>query len=81
VVSLGKKGEIDDSDNCQGNRCAPIEKDLVDSYNSMNTVSTVGFVAGGALGALGLVLLLTAPSETAAQAWVGPLSAGVRGRF
>ncbi len=81
AISLGKKGEIDDSDNCQGNRCAPVEKDLVDSYNSMNTVSTVGFIAGGALGALGVVLLLTAPSESATQAWVGPLSAGVRGRF
>jgi hypothetical protein len=81
AIALAKKGEIDDSKACRDNRCLPIEKDLVNSYNAMNSVASVGFIAGGALGALGVVLLLTAPSETSAQAYVGPLSAGVRGRF
>jgi len=53
----------------------------VDSYNAMTTVSSVGFIAGGTLAALGAVLLFTAPSGASAQAFVGPRSVGMRGRF
>jgi hypothetical protein len=81
LVALGKKSDIDDNPNCQNNRCAPSEKGVVDSYNSLTTVSSVGFYAGGALAALGVVLLLTAPRQVTAQAYVGPGSAGVRGTF
>lgn len=80
-IALGKKSDIDANANCRDNRCAPSETDQVDSYNAMTTVSSVGFIAGGALAALGAVLLVTAPSGAAAQAFIGPQSVGVRGRF
>jgi len=47
----------------------------------MRTVSSVGFIAGGVLAATGVVLLVTAPSGGSTQAFVGPQSVGVRGRF
>jgi len=80
-IALGKKSNIDDSTSCHDNRCAPSETDQVNSYNAMRTVSSVGFIAGGALAALGVVLLVTAPSGASAQAFVGPQSVGLRGRF
>jgi len=80
-MALGKKSDIDDNANCRDNRCAPSEADLVDSYNAMRTVSSVGFIAGGVLAATGVVLLVTAPSGGSTQAFVGPQSVGVRGRF
>jgi hypothetical protein len=82
IVSLTKKGQLDRNDHCVGGtRCATSETDLVDSYNTSNTVASVGFIAGGALAGLGIVLLLTAPTEAGTQAFIGPTSAGVRGRF
>jgi hypothetical protein len=80
-IALGKKNELEDNPNCSGDRCAPSEKGKVDSYNGMTTVSSVGFIAGGVLSGLGIVLLVTAPSSASAQAFVGPQSVGVRGRF
>jgi hypothetical protein len=80
-VALGKKGELDDNANCRDDRCAPSESDQVDSYNAMTTASSVGFIAGGAFAALGVVLLVTAPNEAKTQAFIGPQSVGVRGRF
>jgi hypothetical protein len=88
AIALGKRGSIDDSKNCEGDRCAPSEQGLVDSYNSMRTISTIGFIAGGVLAATGVVLLVTAPSSTSsvgdapsAALWVSPNAAGVSGRF
>ena len=45
-IELGKKGEIDDSDSCDGLRCNPEETSLVSSYNSMRTASTASFFVG-----------------------------------
>jgi hypothetical protein len=80
-IALGKKNDIDANANCRDNRCAPSEADQVDSYNALRTVSSVGFIAGGVLAAAGVVLLVTAPSGASAQAFLGPQSLGVRGRF
>jgi hypothetical protein len=80
-VALGKKGELDDNSSCRDDRCAPSESDQVDSYNAMRTASSIGFIAGGAFAALGVVLLATAPNQAKAQAYIGPHSVGVRGRF
>lgn len=80
-VALGKKSDLDDNQNCRDDRCAPSESSQVDSYNAMTTVSSVGFIAGGAFAALGVVLLVTAPKDAPAQAFIGPQSVGVRGRF
>lgn len=80
-IALGQKGNLDSNANCKDDKCAPSERDDVDSYNAMRTVSTVGFIAGGTLAALGAVLLVTAPSGATAQAYVGPQSVGLRGRF
>ncbi|HEV8549337.1 MAG TPA: hypothetical protein VGQ57_09915, partial [Polyangiaceae bacterium] len=46
-VALGKKHQIDDNSKCSGDRCAPSEQDLVDSYNGFNTVSSIAFIGGG----------------------------------
>jgi hypothetical protein len=80
-IALGKKSDLDDNPSCRDDRCAPSESDQVDSYNAMTTVSSVGFIAGGAFAALGVVLLVTAPNDAPAQAFIGPQSVGVRGRF
>jgi hypothetical protein len=63
ILALGKKAELDDSDNCQNDRCARVEQDSVDSYHSLRTLSTVGFVTGAVFGATGAVLLLTGPKR------------------
>jgi len=80
-IALGKKGELDDNANCRDDRCAPSESDAVDSYNAMTTASSIGFIAGGAFATIGVVLLVTAPSGAQTQAYIGPQSVGVRGRF
>lgn len=81
LVAIGKKSDLDNNPNCQGNRCAPSEKSAVDSYNTLRTVSSVGLFAGGTVAVVGAVLLFTAPSGASAQAFVGPRTAGVRGSF
>ncbi len=81
LIAVGKKSDLDGNPNCRGNHCAPNEQSTVDTYNTCRTLSTVGFYAGGALAALGVVLLVTAPSQASAQAYVGPGTAGVRGTF
>lgn len=82
ALALGKKGEIEDSDDCRADRCLPSEQDLVDSYLSFRTISTVGFIAGGALAATGLVLVLTAPQRGASTALaIGPGSLSVTRSF
>lgn len=84
VMALGKKSDIDDSASCVGgDRCAPSERDLVDSYDSARSISTIGFIAGGLFTAAGITLLLTQPSDTGvdAQAFIGPGMIGARGSF
>lgn len=70
---------------CPGNRCSATYAGDVDSYRTMGTVSTVSFIGGGVLTATGLVLLLTAPSGSAAttamQPVIGPGYFGVQGSF
>jgi hypothetical protein len=83
VISLGKKSDIDDNPRCvDGKRCAPSERELIDSYDSARGVSTVGFIAGGLLTAAGVTLLITQSSSGAdTQAYIGPGTIGARGRF
>jgi hypothetical protein len=88
ILALGKRSSIDDSAQCEGDRCLPAERPLADSYNSLRTWSSVGFIAGGVLAATGVVLLLTAPSNQtstdrgpSAALWISPEGAGVKGKF
>ena len=84
LMVLSKKSALDDGD-CLDGACGPSERSQVESYNSMRTLSTVGFVVGGVGLAAGATLLLTAPRDESAAAyvspWVGLASAGVAGRF
>jgi hypothetical protein len=82
VITLGKKSDIEDNPRCNGNRCAPSERDLVDSYRSARSVSTIGFIAGGVLTAAGITLLITQSSNGAdTHAFIGPGTIGARGTF
>jgi len=81
LIAVGKKSDIDGNPNCRGDHCAPSAQSTVDTYNTCRTLATVGFYAGGAFAALGVVLLVTAPNQVSAQAYVGPGSAGLRGTF
>ena len=80
-LALGKKSDLESNPNCTGTRCASSEQDAVDAYNALNTVSSIGFIGGGVLAATGIVLLVTAPHGSRAQAFVGPQSVGLRGQF
>lgn len=84
VLAMGKHGQIEDNPRCEGGeRCAPSERDLVESYSSLRTFSTIGFVAGGVLAATGVVLVLTSKSSSTAQAGlrVQPRSVALFGSF
>jgi hypothetical protein len=84
LVAIGKKGEIEDSDSCDGLKCNPEEGSLVNDYNSMRTASSVTFFVGLGLTGLGTVLLLTSSSDEkkpAVSLRLGPASANVRGSF
>lgn len=86
LMASSKKSSLESSDQCVDRVCGPDQYDSVDSYNSLRTMSTVGFIVGGVAAAGGMVLLLTAPeSEPTKEAGItpliGPLSAGLRGRF
>jgi hypothetical protein len=82
VITLGKKSDIEDNPRCNGNRCAPSEQDVVDSYRSARSISTIGFIAGGVLTAAGVTLLITQSSNGAdTQAFIGPGTIGARGTF
>jgi len=63
LLALGKAGDL--KDKCPDKSCPATEQDNVDSYKSMGTISTVGFVVAGVGGAAGLILLLTAPKDSA----------------
>jgi hypothetical protein len=84
LVAVGKKGEIDDSDSCDGLRCNPEETSLVNSYNSMRTASTASFFVGLGLAGLGTILILSSSSsgeKPSVGLALGPGSAQVRGSF
>jgi hypothetical protein len=65
-LALGKKGELEDSPECEGTVCrrSTMQGEL-DSYAMLRTVSSVGFIAGGVLAATGVVLLVTGGSSEA----------------
>src|SRR5260370_27645860 len=50
------------------NGCPASAQGDLDSYHTLGTLSTVGFIAGGVLSAAGLVLVITAPHDSAAAA-------------
>ncbi len=70
---------------CPQNLCPPSAHGDLDAFHTLRTVSTVGYVVGALGAAAGAVLWLTAPSgepsATAPRAWLGPMSAGIGGRF
>jgi hypothetical protein len=66
-IALGKAGDL--KDKCGADKsCPPSEQSNVDSYKSVGTISTIGFIVAGVGGVTGLVLLLTAPKESASAA-------------
>ncbi len=67
LLANGKKSDLEGSGMCRSTLCLPPQQDKVDSYNSLRTISTIGFYAGAALAATGIVLVLTAPAQTADQ--------------
>jgi tetratricopeptide (TPR) repeat protein len=84
VLAIGKKSDIDENANCQGNACAPSEQDLVDSYNSNRHLANFGFIAGGVLAAAGVGALVISGRSSAdprAEAVFSPAFTGVRGSF
>lgn len=84
VLAVQKKDQIDHDASCRGNRCAPSERALVDSYQTRRTLSTAGFVAGGVLAAAGLGAVLLSGDgheDPRAEAFVSPGFTGVRGSF
>jgi hypothetical protein len=90
-LALGKKGELEDSPECEGTVCRrSTMQDELDSYSTLRTVSSVGFIAGGVLAATGVVLLVTgsgSDAKTAAssgarlQLRLGPSTLWAEGSF
>ncbi|MDB5219091.1 MAG: hypothetical protein JWO86_7018 [Myxococcaceae bacterium] len=70
VTGLIASGKASDLKNvCDPDKnCPPSAQSDVDSYKSVATISTIGFVVAGVGGVTGLVLLLTAPKQSAASA-------------
>lgn len=83
LIVLATENEFEESESCRGTECLPNELERVKTYNNLRGVSTVSFIAGGVLTATGIVLLVTEkrPTAPSAQLFIGPASAGVRGRF
>ena len=83
VLAIGKKNDIDENANCQGNACAPSEQDLVDSYNANRHLANFGFIAGGVLAAAGVGALVISgrSADPRAEAVFSPAFTGVRGSF
>jgi hypothetical protein len=95
IFALNAKGKVDDADDiCAGSLgCPESRRDEVegldDDARSANTISLVGFIVGGVGVATGVTLLVlssgsgggTAANTPSLAAWVGPSSAGLKGRF
>ncbi|MGO9835897.1 MAG: hypothetical protein ACLP1X_16970 [Polyangiaceae bacterium] len=82
LVAGGKHSTL--AGECGSTTCAPQYAGDLDAFHTWRTVSTIGYVVGALGVAGGGVLWLTAPkasSTTTAQAWLGPGSVGVSGRF
>ena len=84
-LALGKQKHLRDEGCLSSGACYEDQQADIDAYDRRARTSYVGFIAGGVLTAAGVTLLVTAPqqsgSERALSAWVGPMSAGVLGRF
>lgn len=85
-LTLAKVSELEDD--CGGKVCAPGDQARIDDATTVAHVSTAGFVIGGVgvgVGVAALVVALTADeapeSGVSVHPWVGPGSAGLRGRF
>jgi hypothetical protein len=74
-------------DSCPNDTCdsATTGGSSVDRYNLMRTLSTAGFIVGGVATAAAVTLILwpSQDSDAAPRAaiWLGPNSAGLKGRF
>lgn len=71
-------------DACPDGKCpaGSSAMDDVDAFRTLRTVSTIGYVVGAVGVGAGVTLWLTSPKEEVAIGpTIGPLSAGVRGRF
>jgi hypothetical protein len=90
IATLSKKGDLQDQ--CETpDTCPEAAQPDIDAANLNATISTIGFGVGIAGVGLGTYLLLTSeqPSKRervqrerpTLRAWVGPASAGLRGRF
>ena len=73
---------------CIDDVCSESQRETYDRGKMQANISTAGFLIGGVGIGLGAVLLLTGPkdqekeaAEAKVQPYVGPLSAGVQGRF
>lgn len=87
ILTLNDASEL--KDKCPTNPCLEEHESLADSVHSLGTTSTVAFIVGGAAVGAGLIWLLAQPSAEASEEetavsvepLIGPLGAGVRGRF
>jgi hypothetical protein len=77
VLTLQKRDDI--GDHCAGSRCDATGGQLHDDAQKLALVSTIGFAVGVVGIGAAAVLLLTAPKDRGATAWIGP--GGVRGTF
>ena len=66
-LAMSKRSELVATGKCNDG-CSPSLSSDVDRLNSFRLLSTIGFIAGGALAAGGVVLWVTAPSPSGAQA-------------
>ncbi len=84
LVADGKHSTLQGECNNTTDACAPQYSGDLDGFHAARTWSTVGYVAGALGVAGGVTLWLTAPksaSNSAAEVWIGPASAGIAGRF
>jgi len=87
ALALSSRSNLESG--CTGNQCPYSESDTLDRAKSRALISTVGFGVGLAAATTGLILLLTEEDGThesrgagsSLAAWVGPGSAGLRGRM
>jgi hypothetical protein len=83
-ITLSRVSKLDDQ--CPDRNCPAAVQDDLDKAELISHVSTVGFVVAGAgvtLGVVGLLFGGASESDQAAavEPWIGPGSAGLRGRF
>jgi hypothetical protein len=87
-LAVAKRGSLDAE--CNPSKvCPSTAQGTLDSLNTTSTVSTIGFIAGGVGVAAGVVLLFVPSAHRAPKAeqglvlqpYVGPMGAGLTGRF